>query len=307
MLVALRQANDGGDAMPTREERAERFIWANARLIDRHLFAYHFKGGSKEPVLATLRAYQNPDGGFGNALEPDKRTPHSQPVDAETALRVLDALDAFDDPMVARLCDFLPTITRPEGGLPFTLPTANPYPHAPWWEAPQEPPAAINPTAAVAGLLRKHRVSHPWVERATAFCWETIETSETVEPHDVAAIVTFLEHALERERAERELRRLRERIAAAGVVEMDPGAQGYVHRPLDWAPWPDSPLRPLFSDDVLRANLRLLADAQREDGGWPIGWEPVSVAVECEWRGAVTIGALRTLRAFEAAGLTAQP
>ena len=35
--------------------RAEEFIWKNARLLERQLFAYHFKGGSRESVVAALR------------------------------------------------------------------------------------------------------------------------------------------------------------------------------------------------------------------------------------------------------------
>src|SRR5690349_9511899 len=69
--------------------RATDFIWRNARLLERHLFAYHTAQGSADQVRAALRAYQNADGGFGNALEPDKRCPASQPIDAEMALRVL--------------------------------------------------------------------------------------------------------------------------------------------------------------------------------------------------------------------------
>ena len=56
-------------------DRAEKFIYNNARLLERQLFAYHFKGGSREQVLTALRAYQNEDGGFGHALEPDIRCP----------------------------------------------------------------------------------------------------------------------------------------------------------------------------------------------------------------------------------------
>src|SRR5690242_11734264 len=69
--------------------RAGDFIWRNARLLERRLFVYHFAHGSPHPVRAALRAYQNADGGFGQALEPDKRCPDSQPVDAEMALHVL--------------------------------------------------------------------------------------------------------------------------------------------------------------------------------------------------------------------------
>ncbi len=45
-------------------EAAERFIWVNARLIDRLRFAHLFRGGAAAPVLAALRPYQNADGGW---------------------------------------------------------------------------------------------------------------------------------------------------------------------------------------------------------------------------------------------------
>lgn len=59
---------------------APTFMWRTARLLDRLRFGYLFLGGEWDPVPAALRAYQNPDGGFGNALEPDFRGAVSQPV-----------------------------------------------------------------------------------------------------------------------------------------------------------------------------------------------------------------------------------
>src|SRR5713226_10628499 len=126
-------------------ERAADFIWRNARLLDRRRFVVLFQGAAAAPVVAALRAYQNADGGFGNALEPDKRCPDSQPVDVEVALRVLNELGdeaSWRDPLVERVIDFLATITTPEGGIPFALPSVRAYPRAPWWEADDNPPAS---------------------------------------------------------------------------------------------------------------------------------------------------------------------
>ncbi|HEY3363523.1 MAG TPA: hypothetical protein VGK74_00450 [Symbiobacteriaceae bacterium] len=78
---------------------------------------------------------------------------------------------------------------------------------------------------------------------------------------------------------------------------MDPGETGYVKKPLDWAPTPDTICRRLFSDAVLAAHLDALAARQGEDGGWPLTWRPVSPANEMEWRGRVTVAALTTLQA----------
>lgn len=282
-------------------ERAADFIWRNARLVDRRRFAHLFGGAPSAPVVAALRAYQNADGGFGNALEPDKRCPDSQPVDVEVALRMLDDLgDEADwrDPLIDHVIDFLATITTPSGGIPFVLPSVRAYPRAPWWEADDNPPASPNPTAAIVGLLLKHGVRRPWVDRATDYCWQAISEGSTEEVHELATILTFLENAPDRPRAEREFGRIAERLFAARLVELDPEATGYVRKPLDWAPTPTSWCRRLFDDRVIAAHLDALAARQQPDGGWTISWPPMSPLVELEWRGFVTVDALKTLSAY---------
>lgn len=294
----LVRRDDEGERLGKPLAQATTFMWSNARLLDRRLFGYLFSGEPRELVLAALRAYQNPDGGFGNALEPDIRAPVSQPVPVEMALRTLDVVDGFDDPMVARACDYLVSITTPEGGVPFVLPSVRDYPHAPWWQTEGHPPAALNPTAGIAGLLHKHDSDHPWLATATAYCWSAIAATETTEFHDLMPIITFLEHAPDRARAERELERVAARILQPGVVALDPAAEGYAKGPLDWAPAPHSFCRRLFSDDVIAQHLAALAARQQPDGGWPISWPAVSPAGEMEWRGWVTVEALSTLRAY---------
>jgi hypothetical protein len=281
-------------------ERARTFMWGNARLLDRRLFEYLYADGSREAVVQALRAYQNADGGFGHALEPDIRAPLSLPVPVEMAFHVLDMVDAFDNEMVGRACDFLLSITTPDGGVPTVLASAQAYPHAPWWATEPNPPASLNPTASIAGLLHKHGVSHPWLVPATAFCWRAIAALDTTEFHTLMPMLTLLEHVPDRANASAELERIAARIAEPGVVALDPNAEGYVQGPLDWAPSPEGFCRRLFADDVIAAHLDALAARQQDDGGWPISWPPVSPACEAEWRGWRTIGALRTLQAYGA-------
>jgi hypothetical protein len=284
---------------------AEDFIWKNARLLEKRIFAYFFLGGSAREVVSALKAYQNPDGGFGNALEPDKRCPGSTPVDVQHALEFLDQVGMLTDPAVqAELllpaCDFLTSITTAEGGVPFTLPEVKRYPCAPWWETGENPPAALNPTAAIAGLLIKSGVQHPWVERAKAFCWKEIPASQTEQYHDLLPMIAFLVNAPEREDAERELERIAARIHKPGIVAYDRTQAGYLKFPLDWAPNPCTFCRRLFSDEVIQADLAALKAAQMPDGGWPIGWTPVSPAVEAEWRGWGAVQNLVTLKEYGA-------
>lgn len=81
------------------------------------------------------------------------------------------------------------------------------------------------------------------------------------------------------------------------LVELDPDAAGEVHTPLDFAPLPDSVLRPLFGDAVIDAHRDHLAAAQLGGGGWTFNWPSWSPAAEADWRGFLTVDALRVLRA----------
>ncbi|MYE81616.1 MAG: hypothetical protein F4X36_07185 [Gammaproteobacteria bacterium] len=282
--------------------RARDFVLRNARLLDRRLFAYLFEDGPREAVLDALRAYRNADGGFGNALEPDKRCPESQPVDAEVALEILDLVDGADDPMVHDLCDWLDRNADAAGGLPFALPSVNAYPHAPWWRTDPDPPPWINPTAAIVAMLTKWGVDHTWVRRGTAFCWSRLEEEQPTGFDDLRCAIAFLEQAGDRARAESWLEKVRSYLLSSAEIERDLDAPGYVHPPLDWAPLPKGFGYGLFERSELSAGLAALRSAQGEDGGWPIKWQAVSPGVELEWRGRVTIDALLTLRAYQAAG-----
>ncbi len=280
-------------------ESAQTFILSNARLLERHLFAFLFHQGNPDHVRAALLAYQNTDGGFGNALEPDKRTASSQPIDQEIALRVLDDI-GFDVHIALQICDFLETITTAEGGVPFVLPTVRDAPRAEWWNTDlDEPPASINPTASIAGLLHKNKIRHPWLNRATDYCWQYVEHLQIGSSHNFLCAQLFLEHVADRERAERAFERISAQLMEGGHITYDPSASGYVFMPLQYAPSPQNMSRRLFDTATIQRHLTALANKQQMDGGWPISWPAVSPACELEFRGIVTLNALKTLKAYD--------
>lgn len=49
--------------------------------------------------------------------------------------------------------------------------------------------------------------------------------------------------------------------------------------------------------DAIAAHLDHLAAAQRDDGGWMFNWPSWSPAAGADWRGFLTVDALRVLRA----------
>jgi hypothetical protein len=272
---------------------ARSFVLETARLLDRHRFAFRFEDGRAADVVVALRPYQNADGGFGHALEPDLRGPESEPVPLEHALQTLDEVGDFDAEIVRRGCDWLSTVTTESGGIPFVLPSVVGTPHAPWWVPTGE--ASLNPTAGIAGLLQKHSVTHPWLSGATSYCWDALSTVvDDLGADDAISVLGFLEHAADRERALDVFERVAYRILGHLVV-LDVGATGYVKTPLDFASHPDRLAARLFDSTTIGLHLDALAAAQEDDGGWPITWEPPSAAAVEEWRGFVTVKALEIL------------
>ncbi|CAA9560430.1 MAG: hypothetical protein AVDCRST_MAG86-572 [uncultured Truepera sp.] len=276
-------------------EQARQFFLKDARLLERHLFHYHFEGGPRGAVLRALLAYQSGSGVFAYGLEPDKRSAHPQPIDQEQALRVLADIGP-DDVVLAQVLDFLPTLTTLKGGLPFVLESVADAPRAPWWNTEPDPPAALNPTASIVGLLYKLGVTHPWLEAATAFVWEKLEALTDSDPHTLLSVLVFLEAVPERAQVETVLERLAEEILRHTALET--GAEGYAHPPYAFAPYPESLATRLYPTELMQRHHEVLTKKQQVDGGWPISWPAVGPGSELEYRGIVTLNALKTLRAY---------
>jgi hypothetical protein len=278
-----------------------RFLLSQARLLERRLFATCFLGAPAARVVDALRGYQNDDGGFGHALEPDKRCPASLPIDVEIALQALAAAGTVDRGMVMRACDFLARTAAEAGtggAVPPAFPVIESFPRAAHWtEWTYEP--GLNPTAGLVGLLYKLGIDHPWMAQGASYCWEKLEAGSLPgDAHALSEVLVFLEHAPERDRADDHAAALAGHLAAIPLVHLDPDAQGYGLSPLHFAPAASSRWRSLFTDAQMGAHLDRKERSQQPDGGWPITWEPPSEASALEWRGIVTLDALRTLTSY---------
>ena len=117
---------------------------------------------------------------------------------------------------------------------------------------------------------------------------------DDIGPDDAISVLGFLEHVPDRKRARAVFDALGERIVTK-LAALDPAAPGYVKSPLEYAPRPNAHARALFDDTTVEAHLDALEAKQQDDGGWPITWEPPSVAAVNEWRGFVTVRSLKVL------------
>ncbi|MBV9383560.1 MAG: hypothetical protein JO242_23220 [Streptosporangiaceae bacterium] len=275
-------------------ESAEWFVHANARLLDRHLLAVLLDDDPVERVLDALRAYRNPDGGFGHALEPDVRCPGSQPASTLRAFEVLADVGKLSHPMVADAETWLATIAEPDGGVTTVLPTAQGHPHAPWM-APSTGSGFL--TFALVARLWHAGSSHPWLRRATKWCWAELESTGEVGGYTMKFALDFLDAVPDPRRAAAAVERLRPAIGPDGCIRVPGGTEDEKITPLSLSERPGGPSRSLFTNKQIEADLDRLEQGQEGDGGWDVDWLHWSAGQSVEWRGTATVRALITLHA----------
>jgi hypothetical protein len=280
------------------------FMAAHARILDRRRFERLTGDIDPAGVLAALDGYRNPDGGYGWGLEPDLRSPESQPGTALHAFEVFAEIAPATVPQAAQLCDWLDLVTLTDGGLPMALPLRMTAGSGPWWRSADPSVSSLQITAIVAATA--HRVAahdpavaaHPWLERATRYCLNALGSlQEAPFAYVLAFSVRLLDAVHERHpEAPDLLSSLAKYVPADGVIPVTGGTEAEKLHPLDLAPYPDRPARELFADEVIAADLDRLAAEQQDDGGWVVDYLKISPAGALDWRGYATVRAIDILR-----------
>jgi hypothetical protein len=284
---------------------ARSFMTAHARLLDRHRFDLLVGEGSVDAALHALGGYRNSDGGYGWGLEPDLRSPESQPSSALHAFEAFANVAPRTSLDAVALCDWLQSVTLPDGGLPFALPLTDRTGSAPHWANAEPSPSSLQITAVVAArahLVAQHDsavAAHPWLSGATAYCLQAVSDWDgPMHAIELAFTVQMLDAVHDRhEEVDDLLDKLGQHIPETGVVPVAGGSEGESMRPLDFAPMPDRPARRLFTAAAVDADLQRLAEGQQPDGGWVVDFGAYSPAASLDWRGYATVSAVATLSA----------
>jgi hypothetical protein len=286
---------------------ARTFLRTHARIVEIRLAEFTLDGVTEaaSAAIAGIEAYRNPDGGFGNGLEADALAPASQPLAVDAAFGILtDIAESTEDRAIRKhaaetaraTLDYLHSVADSDGGLPIVFPSVAEFPRAGHW-GDGVFPAGLNPTAKLVSSARALGLDHPWMNRATQFCRSAIDRLEPgTDAHTALCVVPFLETELDREASRKAYEELLAQADQLALFKPMPGP-GYGLTPLDFAPSPSSPRRKFFPTEAIEAHLDDLVSAQQDDGGWPISWTPPGPRSVLAWRGAVTLNALRVLRA----------
>ena len=283
---------------------ATAFMATHARLLDRRRFELLCGRAEPTEVLAALDGYRNPDGGYGWGLEPDLRSPESQPAGALHALEVFAEVGPVSSARAVAVCDWLTSATLGDGGLPFALPVTDPAGCAPFWANADSETSSLHITSAVCSMaLRVARrepavAAHPWLARATQFCLDAIEEFEgrPTPPHaiELMYVLHFLDAVVDaRPEVDELLRRtVTAYLPSDGSMAVSGGLEDERLYPLDFSPVAGRPLRALLPADAVAADLERWRSSQQDDGGWRVDFGSSSPMAELEWRGYVTVQAV---------------
>lgn len=298
-------------------KQAREFILSEARPLEKTAFALEFEGGSVDALLIELGKFQNLDGGFGKALEPDLRTPSSSALCTEMGLRYLaernvPADHAMVQAAVKYLLDTFETTTQVWRVIPED---ANDHPHAPWWHDEDGSLARtfddflVIPRAGILASLHHYAALVPaeWLNAVTQHTVDVIMDLETEKFGGGGDTLTYALRLMDAPGLAAHFKsRLEPRLRAVtdAIVARDPQAwSSYAAPPLKLAPVPASPVADLLEND-LQIHLDYLIEQQTPEGAWEPTWnwgenypEDWSQAKK-EWRGILTLDTLISLHAY---------
>lgn len=265
-------------------EQARNFIYKNARPLDIARWKYLFENGTKENVLIALSVYQNEDGGFGNALEPDYWNPNSSPVQTWVATEIIKEINLNDKnhPIIQGILNYLSLGNDFDGHTwSNTVPTNNDYPHAPWWTFETSQEISYNPTASLIGFILKFADKNSRLfELACTLVKEAYSYFKSHFPmesmHTVSCFVELYEYI--KESSINELldmdefnTLLNKQIKHVITYDKSKWTVDYVCKPSLFI---DSKTSDFYMEnkDICHYECEFILDTQESDGTWAITW-----------------------------------
>lgn len=287
-------------------QRAVHFIQEQARPLEKELYKHLFEGADAEGVYQELARYQNEDGGFGRALEPDVRCEESSVLATTVALQHLTLLGADSNSPLVRgamhyLLDSYNRI-QPDGWdiVPAAVDEAA---HAPWWNYNGEHNGWGNPAIEIVGYMHAYAALVPQelLDELTRQAVEYINMkSSRKDFHELLCCLRFAQlvppFILE------SVKDALDEMVTNCVAVNEEQWNGYCLTPVQAAESPNSIFADQLSESV-QAYLPFMLKLQQEDGAWHPAWswgqyEEVWPLAKQDWKGVITLEALRRLRAY---------
>ena len=296
---------------------AKKFILKNSRPLDMARWNYLFEDGSKEDVIKVLKTYQNDDGGFANALEPDCWNINSTPLQTWVATQIIKEINLEDKthPIIKGILDYLSSKDEFDGhrwhGLN-TVVTNDNYPHAPWWSYKQKQELTYNPTASLIGFILKY------AEKDTAIYRSACELSKEAynyfkknfpleSMHESACFVELYHYMKECSifnlfDMEEFKKLLQKQIKQVITYDTKIWSTDYICKPSLFINSKSSDFY-LENKDICDFEYEFILKTQNEDGSWGVTWDwndyPEQWAISKNWwQSDIIIKNIKYIREF---------
>jgi hypothetical protein len=295
------------------------WMYRNARPLELALWKYEFENGSKEDVVSILSYYQNEDGGFGNALEPDNWNPNSTPYTTLNAINKLIEINFTDKnhPIFKGIFKFLDSgIHSNENSWKFNIPTNDNYPHAPWWNYNEETNEyeSIGVSAGLASFLLKFTDQESKLYKKAYSkaiqLMEKLYTPDNLGDMGIDGYITLKKTILQLGLSEHfDMDFISQTLTklVKDSIERDVSKwESYVNKPSNFITSPDSEYY-RENEEIMQKELDYMIETRPENGVWGITWSwfehndkyPKEFAIsENWWKADIVIKKLRLLRSF---------
>ena len=300
-------------------ERAREFVYKNARPVDIARWNYLFENGESSEVIKYLLSYQNKDGGFGNALEPDCWNKKSTPMQTWAATKIINeiGLENKSHPLISGTLEYLCSGDEFDGhrwhGLN-TVQSNNDCPHAPWWSYLQKEETGYNPTASLIGFILKyadeksplHILACELAQEAYGYFKKNFPLESM---HETACFVDFYEYMkacnIQGLLDLKEFRNLlQQQIKKVITYHTDSWSTDYVCKPSRFI---SSKKSDFYSgnEEICDFEFHFIEQTQNLDGTWNVTWnwdafpEQWSIS-ENWWKSDIIIRNMAYMKAFEA-------
>lgn len=236
--------------------------------------------GDPTDVVAAMATYQNPDGGFGNRLEPDIHAPESNPFAARLAMQVMLSIPAEATiGLRAQLGNWLGANQHADGDWHFSEATRSGF-MQPWFAAWQHP--SLNPACCVLGLAAANGIASSRMKSVVSTLWNEKASLEQARVGSFYELLPYVEYTLGAQVSEEYLDAIASNITNIGDDFEDAGHF------FDLAMGGSEQITDRIPESLITRWVDRLLQEPSDDGGWPSPYND-------NWRGWSTATNLVTL------------
>lgn len=256
------------------------WIHRNARELEIAIWKHHFENGNKEDVVNALMYYQNEDGGFGNAVDPDNWNVNSLPMATLFTINILKDIEFYDmqHPIYLGIKKYIDTELNFPDECAFTVPTNIDYPHASYYNHDEN----YNRTESTGVILgfSSFIIEHYGDSKIYSETLELVpkmmehlysDNLGDMGPTGYISLINSMKHK-QIQGYDYEKLDLRLKELVNNSIQRNPEQWPYYgYRPSDYIKSKDS----IFYEDnkdIVNVELDFLQDTLPENDVWPISW-----------------------------------